>query len=77
MYPRDTTARYPIHRDTNAVLASAVIPIQDSGIGLLTERYSNLILAAAGDIAWIGPNTPHRVWPIGSDEDRKSIVINF
>ncbi len=30
LYPRSTNRIYPIHRDANAVLASAAIPTQDS-----------------------------------------------
>ncbi len=43
LYPKGSGANYPIHRDANSVLASAVILFEDSGMGLATERNANLL----------------------------------
>ncbi len=77
LYPKGSGSNYPIHRDANSVLASAVTTFEDSAMGLVTERNTNLLCAESGDIAWIGPNVLHLVSPVGTGSNRITIFIYF
>ncbi len=77
LYPIWSGANYPIHRDPNSVLDSAVSPIEDSGMVLVMERKANLLCAGTGDIAWISPNVFHLVSPVSTESNRKTIFVKF
>ena len=76
-YKKGSGAAYAIHRDSFAVFATAVVPIQESGDSLQFPSQDNKKGPTVGDIGWVNPDDSHEVKTVGEEEDRISIVITI